>query len=306
MKIGKFELKNNIGLSPMAGYTDVGLREICAMCGADLTVTEMVSAKGLVYQPEKKIALLQRSKKEKIASCQLFGNDPIMMVEALKHQQVEQFDIIDINMGCPAPKIIKNKEGSYLLKDFDTASKLVDKLSTSTSKPITCKMRIGFKNDDIVATDFAKMLEDSGAKAICVHGRTTEQGYMGEPNLEEIKKVKQVVKIPVFGNGNIVDKKSYMRMLETGVDGVMIGRGALGNPFIFCDLLDIERPNIENPALLQIEIMEKFVEERILVFELRKSLCYYCNKEQKLTLMKIDNLKDLKQFAKQLKVIKHI
>ncbi|MBQ7308486.1 MAG: tRNA-dihydrouridine synthase [Clostridia bacterium] len=306
MKIKDIKLKNNLALAPMAGYTDIALREMCARSGAGLTVTEMVSAKGLVYQPEKNITLLRRSPYEEVASCQLFGNDPLIMVEALKHPQVEQFDIIDINMGCPAPKIIKNKEGSYLLNDFKTASLVCDTLAKNTQKPITCKMRIGFKNDKIVATDFAKMLEDSGASAICVHGRTTEQGYMGEPNLLEIEKVKSKVQIPVFGNGNVCDQKSLERMLETGVDGVMIGRGALGNPFIFCDLLNIERPPIDNPALMHIELLEPYVPERILVFELRKTLCYYCTKEQKLQLMKIDNLIDLKNFAKGLKVIKHI
>lgn len=306
MKIGNIKLKSNIVLAPMAGYTDVGFREICARCGSGMTVTEMVSAKGLVYQPEKDINLLRRSKYEEVASCQLFGNDPKIMVEALNHPQVQKFDIIDVNMGCPAPKIVKNKEGSYLLKDFKTASAVCQALASNTTKPITCKMRIGYRNDNIVAEDFAKMLEDSGAKAICVHGRTTEQGYMGEPNLKEIEKVKKAVKIPVFGNGNVVDLKSLERMLETGVDGVMIGRGALGNPFIFSDLLKIERPNIPNPALEHIEILENFVEERFLVFELRKVLCYYCTKEQRMTLMKIDNLKDLKEFSKTLKVIKSI
>ena len=306
MKIGKIEIKNNIMLSPMAGYTDVGFREICARCGAGLTVTEMVSAKGLVYQPEKNIALLKRSPYEKIASCQLFGNEPEMMAQAIQNPQVQNFDIIDINMGCPAPKIIKNKEGSYLLNDFETASKVITKMSQSTDKPITVKMRIGYKNDKIVGVDFAKMVEDSGAKAIVVHGRTTEQGYAGEPNLKAIEDIKKSVSIPIIGNGNVIDKISLENMLSTGVDGVMIGRGALGNPFIFSDLLGIERPDIENPALMQIEIMEKFVEERILVFELRKTLCYYCTKEQRLELMKIDNLRDLKIFARELKVIKHI
>ena len=308
VKIGNIELENNIALAPMAGYTDVGFREICARCGAGLTVTEMVSAKGLVYQPEKDVKLLKRSSYEKVASCQLFGNEPLMMKEALNNPQVQQFDIIDINMGCPAPKIIKNKEGSYLLKDFKTASSLCDTLANSTTKPITCKMRIGYKNSDgIVAKDFAKMLEDSGAKALFVHGRTMEQGYMGEPDLKAIEEVKNSVKIPVFGNGNIVDKKSLENMLKTGVDGVMIGRGALGNPFIFCDLQDLPRPkDIVNVPLMQIELLEPYVEERILVFELRKTLAYYCSKEQRILLMKIDNLKDLKEFSKELKVVKHI
>lgn len=306
MKIGNIELKNNLALAPMAGYTDVGLRQICAECGAGLTTTEMVSAKGLVYQPEKDVFLLHRSKSEKVAACQIFGNDPIIMKEALNHPRVQQFDIIDINMGCPAPKIIKNKEGSYLLNDFVAASKIVDTLSNATNKPITCKMRIGYTDNNIVATDFAKMLEDSGAKAICVHGRTTSQGYSGEPNLKVIGDVKKSVKIPVWGNGNVVDKNSLHQMLQTGVDGVMIGRGALGNPFIFCDLLGEKRPDITNPALMQIEILENYIEERILVYSLRKTLCYYCTKEQKLELMKITDLKTLKEFAKHLNVIKKI
>lgn len=297
MKIKDIILKNNLALAPMAGYTDVGFREICALSGAGLTVTEMVSAKGLMYESEKTKNLLLKSTNENIVSAQIFGNDPIIMGEIVNHQTLEKFDIIDINMGCPATKIVKNKEGSFLLNDPILAGKIVESCAKNTNKPISVKIRTGFQNDKIVAVDFAKRLADSGASMIAVHGRTKEQGYSGDIDYKTIEQVKNSVNIPVYGNGNVTDIESYKRMLQTGVDGVMIGRGTLGNPFIFSEILNIEKPTF-NPALKHIELLENIVQERTLVFELRKSLIHYFPKNERIQLMKIDNLIDLKKFIK--------
>ena len=305
MKIGKIELENNLILAPMAGYSDVGFRDICQRFGASMTVTEMVSAKGLIYNSEKTESLLYRSKNERVVSAQIFGSDPYIMAEACNHKSLSKFDIIDINMGCPAPKITKNGEGSALLKNIELAEKIIDTCVKNSPKPITVKMRLGYSKDKLVAVDFAKMCEELKVSAITVHGRTTEQGYSGESSFEEIARVRESVKnITVIGNGDVRDKLSYEKMLSTKVDGVMIGRGALGNPYIFSDLQNKEYPDIKNPALEQILILEDKYPEKFLVNELRKSLVYYCTKAERLILMKIDNLKDLKIFISNLEKFK--
>ena len=205
--------------------------------GASLTVTEMVSAKALMYESAKTYDLLQTFEGEKPVAVQIFGREPEIMALACKNPALDKFDIIDINMGCPAPKIVKNGEGSALMKEFDLAKDIIKACVNATKKPVTVKFRLGFEEDNIVAVEFAKMCEESGASAITVHGRTREQFYSGKVNYEAIKAIKQAVKIPVIGNGDITDKESLKRMLATGVDAVMIGRGAIGNPWIFKELL---------------------------------------------------------------------
>ncbi len=233
MKIGKFEIKNNLILAPMAGVSDVAFRELCSHFGVGLTVTEMVSVKALLHKNKKTHLLLQTFEGESPVAVQLFGHEPKAFEKVLKSGALDKFDIIDINMGCPAPKIVKNGDGSALLKNLDLAREIVKACISSTDKPVTVKMRKGFYEKDDVLLPFAKMCEEEGVSALTIHPRTHAQGYSGKINLADIAKVKKAVSIPVIGNGDVVDECSYVQMKQTGCDGVMIGRRAVGCPEIF-------------------------------------------------------------------------
>lgn len=234
MKIGDIELKNKLILAPMAGVTDSVYRDICQNFGAALTVTEMVSAKGLYYASEATKDLLAFSGTHP-ESAQIFGSDPEIMAKQLSHPYFEPFDIIDINMGCPARKIISNNEGSALMKDIPLAKEIVSACVSTTKKPVTVKFRAGW--DSFCADKMALACEDAGAKAVTVHGRTTLQAYSGKADLDAIKRVKESVKIPVIGNGDITGGVSAKKMLEyTGCDAIMIGRAAQGRPWIFAEI----------------------------------------------------------------------
>ena len=209
MKIGNFEFKNNLILAPMAGVTDVAFRSICIDFGADAGVTEMVSAKALSYDNEKTSDLLLTAPNEKIKIVQLFGHEPEIMAKICASSYLDKFDIIDINMGCPAPKIVGNGDGSALMKDIGLARQIVESCVQATNKPITVKFRSGYTKDSINAVEFAKMCEEAGAKAITVHGRTREQMYGGKVDLDIIRSVKHSVSIPVIASGDVVDKESF-------------------------------------------------------------------------------------------------
>lgn len=275
MKIGNIELKNNLILAPMAGVSDVGFRRLAVLSGADFAVCEMVSAKALYYKSAKTLELLTTTDDEPIKVVQLFGNDPKIMAWACTHPALEKFDIIDINMGCPAPKIVGNGEGSALLKNLDLAYDIIHSCVKATKKPITVKFRIGFDKTNMVAVEFAKMCERAGASAITVHGRTREQYYSGKVDLESIKAVKHAVSIPVIGNGDVVDMDSYKAMLACGVDAVMIGRGALGNPTIFASLLG--KPQLSKWECLKqhVETMLTYYKEDFVLREMRKHFLWY-------------------------------
>lgn len=275
MKIGNIELKNNLILAPMAGVSDVGFRRLAVQSGADFAVCEMVSAKALYYKNTKTLALLNTTSDESIKVAQLFGSDPAIMAWACTHPALEKFDIIDINMGCPAPKIVNNGEGSALLKHMDLAYNIIHACVQATKKPITVKFRIGFDEKNIVAIEFAKMCQKAGASAITVHGRTREQYYSGKVNLEVIKAVKQAVSIPVIGNGDVVDKESYEAMLACGVDAVMIGRGALGNPTIFATLLGKPKQSRWECLRQHVDTMLSFYDEEFVLLEMRKHFLWY-------------------------------
>ena len=237
LKIKDVELKSNVILAPMAGFTDMAFRHMCLDAGAGLVCTEMVSSKALHYKNKKTEELLETFENDGPTAVQIFGHEPEIMAEACANPLLEKFDIIDINMGCPARKIISNGDGSSLLKDFELARKVIEECVKATKKPITVKFRIGFEDGENVAVEFAKMCEDAGASAITVHGRTTSQGYAGKVDYETIKMVKQAVKIPVFANGDCRSKEDYYKILElTGADGVAIGRAAVGSPEIFSDI----------------------------------------------------------------------
>ncbi len=239
LKIGSVELPNNLILAPMAGVSDLPFRLLCREQGAGLTVMEMISAKAIMYKNKNTIRLMRTVPEERPVSLQLFGSDPDIVAETALQIEEEPFDILDFNMGCPVPKEIKNGDGCALMRDSVKAAEIVRKTVRKIHKPMTVKIRKGFNDREINAVEVAKRLEDAGAAAIAVHGRTREQLYSGKADWDIIRQVKEAVKIPVIGNGDITGVKSARRMLEeTGCDAIMVGRASRGNPWIFREILD--------------------------------------------------------------------
>jgi len=239
LKIGNLELNNNLILAPMAGVTDMPFRMICKKYGnPGLLCNEMVSSKAISYKDEKTLEMLKFNEIERPISMQIFGSDAEIMGKAAKY--VEQFaDIIDINMGCPAPKVVKNGDGSKLLLDLENVRKIIETVRKNVEKPLTVKIRKGWDQEHIVATEVAKIAEEAGADAIIVHGRTRDEYYAGMSDWNIIGDVKRCVNIPVIGNGDVKSVDDAKRMFdETGVDGIMIGRACLGNPWVFKEIIE--------------------------------------------------------------------
>ncbi len=286
LQIGNIKLKNNVVLAPMAGVTDLPYRLLCIEQGVGLVYTELISAKGLYYENDKTNTMLVTDNREKPSTIQIFGSDAKIMGAIAKKLNDIDFDILDINMGCPAPKIVKNGDGSALMKDPENVRAIITEVVKNSEKPVTFKIRRGWDETSVNAVEIAKIGEDCGAAAVAVHGRTRDQFYSGFADYDIIRDVKKAVSIPVIGNGDIVDYKSAKHMLDyTGCDGIMIGRGAQGNPFIFKEITTfletgevLPKPTTEeilNMALRHTRDLLDYKGEYTGIREARKHLAWY-------------------------------
>ena len=270
--IGNVKLKGNLTLAPMAGFGDVALRRICRDYGASLTTTEMISVKGLLYDSQKTKEMLRLAPNETPSCVQLFGAEPEDFYNAIVMPELDGFDIIDINMGCPAHKVVKNREGSAIMKDILRGAKIVEQtVKAAKGRPVTVKIRAGFYDEEINAVEFAYAMQESGAAAVTVHGRTQEQGYSGFADWDVICQVAYKLTIPVLGNGDV--KKNNIKDMLRFTEGIAIGRGAIGNPDIFS--LGKVKPTKKEMLIKQMEYMTEYFGDHYTAVNIRKHLPYY-------------------------------
>jgi len=286
LKIGDIEIPSNLILGPMAGVTDIAFRKICREFGLEMSYTEMISSRGIYNNDRKTMELLSIDSFEHPIGVQIFGSDPYIMSEAVKRiQDTVEYEVIDINMGCPTPKIIKNGDGSALLKDVKKASKIVQDVKKISRKPVTVKIRLGWENS-LDCINFSKAIEASGADALIVHGRTRDQFYSGVANWEIVKNVKEQLKIPVIGNGDIFTLQGAIeKMNYSKVDGIMVARGARGNPWLIRDIVDYfknekiqKKPDINEIVKVIYKHLDYLIEakgEKRGLLEIRKHVGWY-------------------------------
>lgn len=288
IKIGGLETPNNVFVAPLAGYTNSPFRVLCQRLGAGLTFTEMVSAKGLYYGSENTSELLKITDGYSgIKAVQLFGSEPTYMLRAATSKEIEPFELIDLNMGCPVPKIFKNGEGSALLADVKKAQDLV-KAAKQSGKPVSVKFRIGITEDNLITRDFAVAMEDAGADMISVHGRTRDKIYAGAVNFEEIAKAKSAVKIPVIANGGVFSATEGDELMEkTGADGVMLARGAMYNPFLIAELTGTPVTDKKELILKQIDDCYNNYDYRYSTVTVRKMLAMYAKGAKQATKLRV-------------------
>lgn len=286
LRIGNVTMENPLVLGPMAGVTDLPFRLLCKEMGCGLLYTEMISAKALYYKNKNTLPLLETDPKEQPLAVQLFGSEPELMADMAKTLEDKGYQFIDINMGCPVPKIVNNHEGSALMKEPVLVGKIIETMAKAVNLPVTVKIRKGFTEDTANAVEIARIAQESGAAAVAVHGRTREQFYSGNADWDIIRRVKEAVSIPVIGNGDVTDVDSYLRMKEeTGCDGVMIGRAAKGNPWVFQQISTYintgerlgkpELSEVIDMMLRHARMMVEFKGEYTGIREMRKHLAWY-------------------------------
>lgn len=315
LKIGNVTLEGNLLLGPMAGVTDLPFRLLCKEKGADLVYTEMVSAKGIQYNNKNTESLLQIHEQERPVALQLFGADPVILSETAKRIEHRNFDILDINMGCPVPKVVNNGEGSSLMKNPKLVGEIVRMVSSAITKPLTVKIRKGFHETDNNAVEVAKIAEENGAAAVAVHARTREQYYSGKADWEVIRDVKEAITIPVIGSGDIFTPEDAKEMLEqTGCDGIMMARGTRGNPWIFEQIkaylsqgILLTRPSfdeVKEMILRHAGLSVDYKGEFIGIREMRKHVAWYTtgypgSARLRNRVNEIENMEDLKRLLEE-------